>query len=134
MLLDSAVDFIGDIHGHLDELIQLLEKLGYSKSKGYYSHPRRTAFFVGDFIDRGPKIKQVLETVRPMIENGAAFTVLGNHEYNAICYWTKNNVGEFLRHHSTKNKGQHQATIDSLKRDELLDYVGWFKTLPIYFN
>ena len=31
-------DIIGDIHGHADELGELLEKLGYIKRKGYYQH------------------------------------------------------------------------------------------------
>lgn len=56
-------DIIGDIHGHADELIRLLDKLGYKKSNGYYRHPvtERKAIFVGDFIDRGPKIRETLE-------------------------------------------------------------------------
>ena len=67
----NDIDFIGDIHGHADELVELLEvQLGYSLNDGYYQHPERKAFFVGDFIDRGPQIKEVLEIVRPMIDNG----------------------------------------------------------------
>jgi hypothetical protein len=130
----TAIDFIGDIHGHADELIELLEgQLGYSLQNGYYQHPTRKVFFVGDFIDRGPQIKQVLEIVRPMIDNGAAYTTIGNHEFNAICYWTQLQDGAFLRPHSSKNTGQHIRTIDSLG-DTLPDYVEWFKTLPIYFE
>ncbi len=44
----------------------------------------RKVIFLGDFIDRGPKIRQVLEIVRPMIEGGKALTVMGNHELNAL--------------------------------------------------
>ena len=32
-------DLIGDIHGHADELVQLLEILGYEKSQGSYGRP-----------------------------------------------------------------------------------------------
>ncbi len=63
-------DFIGDIHGHADKLEALLEKMGYSKKDGVYQHSTRKAFFVGDYIDRGPKIREPLEIVRGMIENG----------------------------------------------------------------
>ena len=42
------IDFIGDIHGHADELEALLQKLGYSKSAGVYQHPERKALFIGD--------------------------------------------------------------------------------------
>ena len=74
-------DIIGDIHGHADRLIQLLEELGYKNSNGNYRHTEteRKAIFVGDFIDRGPKIKQTLEIVKSMVDNDAAYAVLGNH-------------------------------------------------------
>lgn len=49
-------DLIGDIHGHADSLEKLLSKLGYSKDSDGYSHPERTVVFVGDSIERGPKI------------------------------------------------------------------------------
>ena len=54
-------DVIGDIHGHAGALRRLLEKLGYVEKMGIYRHPTRTVVFVGDFIDRGPEQKSVLE-------------------------------------------------------------------------
>jgi Calcineurin-like phosphoesterase len=134
-ITSTAIDFIGDIHGHAEELEKLLIELGYEKTNGYYRHPTRKAFFAGDFIDRGPQIKEVLEIVRPMIDNEAAHTVIGNHEYNAICYWTEGIDGKYLREHTEKNEGQHRKTVDSFDNDALLmDYVEWFKTLPIYWE
>ena len=53
-------DLIGDIHGHADCLVNLLEKLGYKKSGDVYHHPLRQVIFLGDFIGRGPKIREVL--------------------------------------------------------------------------
>ena len=47
-------DLIGDIHGHADELVQLLEILGYRKPQGVYGHPERKVIFLGDFIDTLP--------------------------------------------------------------------------------
>jgi hypothetical protein len=60
-------DLIGDIHGHADALQQLLKTLGYERQHGVYRHPDRQAIFLGDFIDRGPKIHETLEIVRPMV-------------------------------------------------------------------
>ena len=71
-------DLIGDIHGHASELVKLLAALGYSKQKGVYKHPERQAIFLGDFIDRGPQIRETLEIVRPMIDSGCALSVMGN--------------------------------------------------------
>ena len=75
-------DIIGDIHGCYDELVQLLEKLAYAKNaNGIYHHPEgRRAIFVGDLVDRGPKIPQVVRLVKEMVEAGNAFCVPGNHD------------------------------------------------------
>ena len=46
-------DLIGDIHGHADELVELLERLGYVEINGVYRHANRSVIFCGDFVDRG---------------------------------------------------------------------------------
>jgi len=131
--INPHLDFIGDIHGYADELEALLIRLGYFRLNNVYQHPTRKAFFVGDFIDRGPKIREVLEIVLPMISNGYAYTVIGNHEYNAICYFTEIN-GKPLRSHSQKNNAQIRLTKEAFANDIdlLLDYIAWFRSLPIY--
>jgi predicted MPP superfamily phosphohydrolase len=78
------IDLIGDIHGHADQLEALLQKLGYTKTNGAYAHPEATALFVGDYIDRGPKIRETLEIVKAMVESLNALALMGNHEYNAF--------------------------------------------------
>lgn len=105
-------DIIGDIHGHADALEQLLQKLDYDKSKGYYSHPERKVIFVGDYIDRGPKIKETLEMVRAMADNQAAIALMGNHEFNAILYNTIGTDGNYLREDSDRNVSQHSKTVE----------------------
>lgn len=129
-------DFIGDVHGHADELEELFEKLGYARRGGTYSHPDRQAVFVGDLIDRGTKSREVLQIVRSMVDRGAALAVMGNHEYNAICYHTPDGNGGHLREHDDKHKTQHQATLDAFAgRDgELQDTIAWFKTLPLFLE
>jgi len=129
-------DLIGDIHGHADALKRLLDKLGYSLRGDHYQHSERKVIFVGDFIDRGKQIKETLNIVRSMVDNGAALSVMGNHEYNAIMYHTPDpkNPGNYLREHSKKNQSQHQATLDQLDKQELKEYIEWFKTLPFWLD
>src|SRR6266567_3138206 len=66
---------IGDIHGDLEALTKVLKKL-----------PPLTAsdavIFLGDYVDRGPKPKEVIEFVRQLpTETKAKIVALrGNHE------------------------------------------------------
>ena len=51
----NSYDIIGDIHGCFDELLQLIDKLGYSMENDIPIHPDgRPLAFVGDAMDRGP--------------------------------------------------------------------------------
>jgi hypothetical protein len=129
-------DLIGDIHGHADELLELLQVLGYQESKGAFRHPERKLIFLGDFIDRGPKIRQVLEIVRPMIEKETALAVMGNHELNALAFHTRDaqSPDNYLRPHNAKNEKQHRATLQQLSSSELDCYMEWFRTLPLWLD
>ena len=91
-------DLIGDIHGQHTKLTDLLAKLGYEPLGEGFRHPGgRKVIFLGDYIDRGPKVREVLVTVRSMVESGDALAIMGNHEYNAVCWHTPNGRGGWLR-------------------------------------
>ena len=130
------VDFIGDIHGYVDKLIELLEKLGYSIKNGVYNHPARKVLFIGDYIDRGPKIRETLKLVRQMVESDNAIALMGNHEYNALCFHYEEREGGHLRKHSIKNIIQHYQTLRQFQnwQSEYDDYLEWFKTMPLYYE
>ena len=129
-------DLIGDIHGHADALQELLKTLGYSRHKSVYRHPNRQAIFLGDFIDRGPQIRETLEIVRPMVESGTALSVMGNHELNALAFHTPDPTrpGEHLRPHNEKNSHQHAETMRQVPAGELASYLNWFRTLPLWLD
>jgi hypothetical protein len=130
-------DIIGDIHGHAVQLRELLGKLGYSEENGHYKHsePERKAIFVGDFIERGPQIRETLSIAKSMVDSGSALAVLGNHEYNALCFHTKKAVhpDSWLRSRSDKNIFQHIETLCQFKvhQEEWKKYLAWFMTLPL---
>jgi protein phosphatase len=79
-------DVIGDVHGCADELEALLALLGYERGAGdAWRHPGgRKAVFVGDLVDRGPRIADVLRTAMAMVEAGAALAVPGNHDLKLV--------------------------------------------------
>ena len=131
-------DLIGDIHGHAGALVELLEHLGYQHSDSGYCHPIRKVIFLGDFIDRGEHLaqhKELIAIVMPMVQNGHALAVMGNHEFNALAYHTEVN-GLFLRAHTEKNRKQHKAFLnefdeDSEAKNEVLDF---FYELPMWLE
>lgn len=75
-------DIIGDVHGCCDELEALLQQLGYVRTGDeVWRHPAgRKALFVGDLVDRGPRIADTLKTVMAMSAAGCALCVPGNHD------------------------------------------------------
>ena len=87
-------DIIGDVHGCFDELVTLLERLGYrletradtaGRTGFSVTHPQgRKAVFVGDLVDRGPGVVDVLKLVMSMTADGAALCVAGNHESKLV--------------------------------------------------
>ncbi len=80
-------DIIGDIHGCCGELEALLDRLGYVKADGIYSHPDgRKAAFLGDFCDRGERNADVLRIVMDMVKSGNAIAVPGNHDVKLLKY------------------------------------------------
>ena len=82
-------DIIGDVHGCFDELRELMTALGYSIEEKGGGHrvvmpEGRKAIFLGDLVDRGPKIPEVLKLVMSMVEAGTALCVPGNHDMKLL--------------------------------------------------
>ena len=78
-------DIIGDVHGCFEELVHLLERLGYAVDKNEAAptavHPGgRRALFLGDLVDRGPKPAAVLRLAMHMARHHGALCVPGNHD------------------------------------------------------
>jgi hypothetical protein len=132
-------DIIGDVHGHAKQLEILLNKLGFLKKSGVYFHPEgRKCIFLGDYIDRGPNIRETLHIVKDMCDLGSAIAIMGNHEFNAICFHTKNpKDGGFFRKHKIKEIEQHIETLKQFKHFESewsTIFLPWFHTLPIFLE
>jgi protein phosphatase len=79
-------DIIGDVHGCADELEELLRRLGYqlrrtADARYSVTHTeRRRVVFVGDLVDRGPRVGDCLRIAMDMVDANMAFSVIGNHE------------------------------------------------------
>lgn len=131
-------DLIGDVHGHADALVALLGDLGYRETRGAWRHPARRVVFVGDYIDRGPQIRETVRLVRAMVDAGSALAIQGNHEWNALAFHQPDpdRPGEFLRAHNREHERQHQATLAQYAgaAGDLASDLAWFRQLPLWLD
>lgn len=122
-------DIIGDVHGCCDELEALLARLGYELSAyapgvptlaggPFFAHPEgRRAIFVGDLVDRGPRILDTVRLVRNMVESGSALCVPGNHDMKLLRKLRGKNV------QITHGLANTLAEIDALPDDVLAPFA-----------
>ncbi|QJQ97077.1 MULTISPECIES: metallophosphoesterase [Halomonadaceae] len=134
----EGYDLIGDVHGCGATLAALLEKLGYHQRGGVYRHPSRKVIFLGDLIDRGPRIRLVVTIARRMVEAGEAQIVMGNHEYNALAYCRRAEDGEagWLRPHTPRHNRIIMETLEQYHDHpaEWEDTLAWFMEIPLFLD
>lgn len=110
---DNQYDIVGDVHGCYDELIQLVEKLGYRKENGIYVHPdKRRLISVGDVSDKGPANLACLNFWMDQVAYNGGFWVHGNHCNKLYRYFLGNRVR--VSHGLEKTV----AELDKLSREE----------------
>lgn len=132
----QGYDLIGDVHGCAQSLERLLRKLDYRHVRGCFRHATRKVIFVGDIVDRGPRIREALHIVKDMVDQGQAEIVLGNHEIYSLCYFTPARPGSgltFLREHTARHHRLIRETIEQFEgfKSEWQAFLAWFHTLPL---
>ena len=139
----KTYDIIGDVHGRASVLLALLGKLGYQRQGKRWSQGEdRQLIFLGDLIDVGPQQRETLMTIRELIDSSIAQCVMGNHEFNAICYATPNasNAGDYLRSHrepwGQHNQQQHQAFLSEFAPSsaDSREWINWMLDLPLWIE
>ncbi len=117
------IDIVGDLHGQYAALEALALRLGYAVDSDWDHPDGRVLLFVGDLVDRGPESLAVAERVRSLVERGQALCLMGNHEYNLVCWW----LGISKQRHSNKE------TVEQIEaqRDRWTPVLDFFKGLPI---
>ena len=81
----GPLDIVGDVHGCLLELLELMAVLGYQVGRqadefSVTPPAGRKLAFVGDLVDRGPATPEVLRLAMTMVRAGQAFCVAGNRD------------------------------------------------------
>jgi serine/threonine protein phosphatase 1 len=73
---------VGDIHGCYDKLAAMMQILPWRKDEG------DLLLFIGDYIDRGPKSREVVDFLVRLRQEGGEFVFLkGNHEKMLLDYY-----------------------------------------------
>lgn len=104
---------IGDLQGCYAGFLSLLDKLDFDPKQD-------KLWFVGDLVARGEDSLSTLRYVKDLCEQGAAGTVLGNHDINLIAVWRG-----FA---PLKKKDQTEAIINAPDCDELMN---WLRNQPL---
>ena len=140
-------DIIGDVHGCCDEVEQLLQKLGYQQKQTVaeklidtesfwdfptYVHPAgRKAVFLGDLVDRGPRILDTLRLVRNMIAAGSGMCIMGNHEHKLIRKLDGKNVK--VTYGMTETLEQIEAIAEERRDRDIQEIHSFLKSLISHY-
>jgi hypothetical protein len=122
-LMEGPLDIVGDVHGEIDALNDLLAVLGYDR---HGRHPAgRRLVFVGDLCDRGPDSIAVMARVGELVDQGLAQCVLGNHELNLLRAARKEGNGWFFddNHDVHEGKFARSRQADASQRPWIRNFM-----------
>lgn len=112
---------IGDVHGHYNGLMGLLEAISPSAGDEVY--------FIGDLIDRGPQSYQVVDFVK----KNAYPCILGNHEQMLLDVVSGDSMAAHVQQSWLYSGGY--ATISSYPDSTIpQDHIEWMQSLPTFLD
>jgi len=90
----SRTLMISDIHGCLEPFERLLQEIAYDPG-------RDRLILLGDYVDRGPRSKDVVDKVIELVERNGAVALRGNHDQRMVDLLCANDEfvqSKFLEH------------------------------------
>lgn len=124
---------IGDVHGEIGKLDQLLDHIRRDAEFSGVSHQ---VVFLGDLVDRGSDSRAVVDRAMQLYARGEAIAVKGNHEelmlnayYNresvGIYWWAENGGDETIASYMLAN-GACDDFRDAIDKT----HIAWMQALP----
>ncbi|OAB58648.1 serine/threonine protein phosphatase [Phormidium willei BDU 130791] len=111
---------IGDVHGHYDTLVRLLDSLDLKDGD--------RVDFLGDLIDRGPASYQVVDLI---MSHPSYYAIRGNHEemmLSALVYGQHDD-----RYFDFWLSGGGDLTLESYPNSGVMyEHLDWLESLPAY--
>ena len=114
---------IGDIHGCLNQLVSIHNKIF---SYANYKKEEDLLVYLGDYIDRGPKSKQVIDQVLHLQNDGIKSTfLLGNHEEFMCDFLFKkiNNLKNWINYGADQTFKSYDIEIVEFIKDGFEDHI-----------
>lgn len=114
---------VGDIHGCLNQLIQLNKKI---ISQENFKKNDDIIIYLGDYIDRGLKSKQVIDELLKIETQGfKTYFLLGNHEaiLSDFLFKKKNNIKIWLDYGADQTFRSYGIELVEYIKDGFDDYI-----------
>jgi serine/threonine protein phosphatase 1 len=115
---------IGDIHGCLNSLNQLLKKL-----EDYSDY---TFIFVGDYIDRGPDSSGVIERLIQFQQQQDCIFLRGNHEQMLLDAYFDNKLDLWLTNGGDATLKSYEATYNTIHFPR--EHLDFYRETRMYFE
>lgn len=124
--VNQRVYAVGDVHGRMDLLDQLLAML--KADNAARPHAQVTLVMLGDLIDRGPASRQVVSRVRKGVSWARTVALMGNHEAVMldVLDGQTDRLSQWLRFggiETLESWGVTRQTIEGGTRFDILDAI-----------
>lgn len=125
---------ISDVHGCYKELLQLLHKLTIT--------PETLIIFMGDYVDRGPQSKEVIDLIISLREQCCVVTLKGNHEvmmYEALVNNSDRDVKMWMAnggYQTLLSYGDIKTVLADVRElpEVLKKHLSFIETLELYYE
>lgn len=133
LAVDAPLAIIGDIHGRVDLLVQMLARLDQEA-------PKAQKVFVGDYVDRGPDSAAVLRHLMGLPD---AISLMGNHERMLLDFLEDpdGQGGRWLKHGGIDTlasfgivAGSPSEAAEALRAGLGTEMLNWLKARPLFFK
>lgn len=129
---------ISDIHGCLNQFNALLNLVNYQPN-------RDQLILLGDYVDRGPKGKDVVQKVLDLSKNDKVITLRGNHDHRFLKLVESRDpeiLERFLRYGGLETLKSYCPNVEKIQINDVLDiiqkehnhHLEFFSKLPFYYE
>src|SRR5438445_7391246 len=125
-LQSTRVVAIGDIHGDFDAVVGILQRGQLVDTSRKWSGRNTTLVQTGDFLDRGPKTRAVMDLLMALQKDaprqgGRVIVLMGNHEamniYGDLRYVTANDYAAYTDNRSENRRKSAYAAFAAMNKN-----------------